>query len=87
MASKHRGRVANASIYLGDTGRLSIRISKIPIELDHDDDDDDNVDFSGRMIELTCHVIPSSSGKMKMQTNIYDIIRFMKNKNYIQTII
>ena len=79
--------MANASIYLGDTGRLSIRISKIPIELDHDDDDDDNVDFSGRMIELTCHVIPSSSGKMKMQTNIYDIIRFMKNKNYIQTII
>lgn len=61
--------VANASLYLGDFGRLSIKISKLPLEMGDEDD------IAGKLIELTCQVMPVTSGtQLKILSNVVDFV-------------
>lgn len=62
VASNHKHQVANASIYLGDTGRLTIKISRLPLSIEEQEE----APTPGRVIELSCQVKPSNSGKKKI---------------------
>lgn len=65
-SSNTRHHISNASIFLGDTGRLTIKISRLPLSII---DEEYGVDYSssssnGRIIELSCQVTPTNSGNI-----------------------
>lgn len=60
VASGTQSKVTtNSSIYLGDLGRLTIKISRLPVSAEVN-----NASPNGRVIELSCQVTPSNSGKI-----------------------